>query len=273
MSELLEKTRESIGFIRSKTDLQPEIALVLGSGLGDMGEKLETPCFIPYGEIPHFAQSTAPSHKGRLIIGRLGGKTVLCMQGRFHYFEGYSLAEVTYPVRVMKARGIKTLILTNAAGGMKEEFRPGDLMLITDHINFLGNNPLIGPNAGDFGPRFPDMTRNYTPELQALARDSAAALDITLREGVYMAYMGPSFETPAEIRLFRSFGVSAVGMSTVPEAIVAGHSGLRLLAISCITNLAAGILDKPISSDEVEGIAGTAGEKFAALLTEIIRRM
>ncbi|MDR2480085.1 MAG: purine-nucleoside phosphorylase [Treponema sp.] len=270
---LNEKTAQSIAAIYEKTPLRPELALVLGSGLGGMGERLEEACVIPYETIPHFARSTAPGHAGRLLIGRLGGKAVLCMQGRFHYFEGYPMSELTYPVRVMGKMGIQTLVITNSAGGLNKNWKPGDLMLITDHINFMGNNPLIGPNADDFGPRFPDMTTAYTPALQDLARKTAVDLDIQLREGVYLGYMGPSFETPAEIRLFQSFGVSACGMSTVPEVIAARHCGLDILAISCITNLAAGILAQAISSDEVNETAGIAGERFSRLLTEIVRRI
>jgi purine-nucleoside phosphorylase len=270
---LTEKTAESAAYIQEKISIKPEIALVLGSGLGGIGENLEDASVIPYAEIPHFARSTAPGHAGRLLAGRLGGKPVLCMQGRFHYFEGYPLAEVTYPVRVMRKLGVKTLALTNSAGGLNKNWKPGDLMLITDHFNFLGNNPLIGPNADEFGPRFPDMTTAYTPELLELARKTAAELGIPLHEGTYLCYMGPSFETPAEIRVFQSFGVSACGMSTVPEVIVARHCGMRVLAVSCITNLAAGILDKAISSDEVNETAGIAGGKFSRLLTEIIARM
>ncbi|GHU78473.1 purine nucleoside phosphorylase [Spirochaetia bacterium] len=271
--DLLKRTDETIRYIRLKTGLEPEIGLVLGSGLGALGDRLEDPCIIPYEELPHFLKSTAPGHKGRLIIGGLKGKTVLCMQGRFHYYEGYTMPQITYPVRMMAKLGIKTLLLTNACGGLKRDFSPGDLMLITDHINFMGMNPLIGPNEDDFGPRFQDMTTAYTPALAALARKTAAELGIPLQEGVYLGYSGPSFETPAEIRLFQSFGASAVGMSTVPEAIVARQSGLKLLAISCVTNLAAGILDQPISGEEVIEAANRAGEKFIRLLTEIIGRI
>jgi purine-nucleoside phosphorylase len=270
---LLQKTEETIAYIGSKTSYRPEIALVLGSGLGGLGDALEDPCIIPYEELPHFARSTAPGHKGRLIIGRLKGKTLLCMQGRFHYYEGYGMARITYPVRVMSKLGIKTLILTNACGGLNSQFSPGDLMLITDHINFMGTNPLIGPNEDDFGPRFPDMSKLYTPALADLARNTARTLGIPLREGIYISYSGPSFETPAEIRLFQSFGAGAVGMSTVPEAIVARHSGLKVLGISCITNMAAGILDKPITGEEVNIVAAQAGEKFSRLLTELIGSM
>jgi purine-nucleoside phosphorylase len=271
--DILKKTEETIAYIKGKTKLKAEIALVLGSGLGALGEELEEKTEIPYEELPHFVKSTAPGHKGRLIFGRLGGKPVVCMQGRFHYYEGYSAAQITYPVRVMSGLGIGALILTNAAGGLKREFSPGELMLITDHINFTGTNPLIGPNAEGFGPRFPDMSKAYTPELADLARKAAADLGIALREGVYLGYSGPSYETPAEIRLFQSFGASAVGMSTVHEAITARHCGLRLLAISCITNLAAGILDQPITGDEVIQAAKLGSGNFIRLLGEIISRM
>jgi purine-nucleoside phosphorylase len=285
---LKEKTAETIAAIGRWTALRPEIGLVLGSGLGGLGDGIGKidgsvdprdpagPCTIPYGELPHFPRSTAPGHKGNLIIGRAPrpeGKAVFCMQGRFHYYEGYSMAEITYPVRVMAALGIRTLILTNACGGLDPSFVPGDLMLVTDHINFTGNNPLIGPNAEDFGPRFPDMSKIYTPELCALAKRCAAALGIPLREGVYLGYSGPSFETPAEIRVFRSFGAGAVGMSTVPEAIVARHCGMRVLALSCVTNLGAGMLDQPLSAEEVTETAGRAEERFTRLIMEIIKNI
>jgi purine-nucleoside phosphorylase len=273
MKELEKKVLESVEFIQNRSALKPETGLVLGSGLGGLGERLRDVCSIPYGEIPHFARSTAPGHAGRLLVGHLGARAVLCMQGRFHYYEGLPMAELVYPVRVMSKLGIRTLILTNAAGGMNKDWKPGDLMLITDHINYMGANPLMGPNAEGFGPRFPDMTTAYTPALLDLARRTAADLGIQLREGVYLGYMGPSFETPAEIRLFQSWGAGACGMSTVPEAIAARHCGMDVLAVSCITNLAAGILDKPISSDEVNETAGLAGERFSRLLMEIIARI
>jgi purine-nucleoside phosphorylase len=279
---------ETIAVIGRRTALKPEIGLVLGSGFGGLGDRIGRidgsadprdpagPCVIPYGELPHFPRSTAPGHRGNLVIGKVPrpeGKTVFCMQGRFHYYEGYSMAELTYPVRVMAALGIRTLILTNAAGGLDPSFTPGDLMLVTDHINFTGNNPLIGPNAEDFGPRFPDMSKIYTPELGALAKRTAAALRIPLREGVYLGCGGPSFETPAEIRLFRSFGAGAVGMSTVPEAIVARHCGMRVLALSCVTNLGAGMQDQPLSAEEVTETAGRVEERFTRLVMEIIKNI
>ena len=265
--------QETVSFIRSKTDMQPKIGVVLGSGLGAFGEMLEEACIIPYSEVPHFAASTAPGHKGRLIIGKMAGKTLLCMQGRFHYYEGYTLQQVTYPVRVMKALGIETLILTNSSGGLDPDFQAGELMLITDHINNMGVNPLIGPNEDDFGARFPDMTMAYSKELKQIARDAAKARGVNLREGVYVAFTGPSYETPAEIRMWQKLGASAVGMSTVPEAIVASHCKLRLLAMSCVTNLAAGILDVPLTGEEVIEVANLAGEKFTGLLAEIVARI
>lgn len=270
---LNQKVKETLAFLRTCTELQPEIAIVLGSGLGALGEQIENPVIIPYGDIPHFQVSTAPGHNGRMIIGKLRGKVVLCMQGRMHYYEGYSMQEITYPVRVISAMGIKTLLLTNACGGLDPSFTPGDLMVVTDHINFMGDNPLIGKNEDQFGTRFPDMTRTYTRELVQLAKDCAKDLEIDLKSGTYISYSGPSFETPAEIRLFQSFGAQAVGMSTVPEAIVASHCGLQLLAVSCITNLAAGILDEPLSGEEVMVAADKASKNFIGLLCEVIGRM
>ena len=270
---LKQQTDESVALIRSRTGLSPEIALVLGSGLGFYAGQMEDATVIPYGEIPHFETSTAPGHAGQMVIGRLHGKSVLCMQGRLHFYEGYSMRQITYPVRVMAALGIKTLILTNACGGLDPSFNPGDLMAVTDHINFQGTNPLIGPNEDDFGTRFPDMRHAYDPALIALAKTVAAENGVTLREGVYISYTGPSFETPAEIRLFQSFGGSAVGMSTVPEAIVARHCGLRVLAIACITNLAAGILDVPLTGEEVLEVAAREAPKFAALVDGVVARL
>jgi purine-nucleoside phosphorylase len=272
MGNLLKKVEESLACIRKRSALKPELALVLGSGLGPLADQIEEPCVIPYGEIPHFMQSTAPGHQGTLILGKLAGKPVLCMRGRLHYYEGYSQKDITYPIRVMAKMGITTLILTNACGGLRREFSPGDLMLIADHINFTGMNPLIGPNEDEFGPRFPDMSKVYDPELRALSRGAAAELGIDLKEGIYVGYSGPSFETPAEIRLFQGWG-DAVGMSTVAEAIVARHCGIRVLALSCVTNLAAGILDQPVSADEVILAANAAGERFRRLLTEVAGRI
>ena len=267
---LLEKVNESIEYIKSKTDLEPKIGIILGTGLGEFVDMIENRVIIPYEGIPNFPVSTAPGHEGRLIIGECMNKEVLCMQGRFHYYEGYSMEEVTYPIRVMQKMGLEKLIITNAAGGLNPDFAPGDLMVIDDHINFMGNNPLIGKNQDDFGPRFVDMSKAYDPKLIEIAEKAAKSIDISLRKGVYVGYTGPSFETAAEIKLFNSIGGSAVGMSTVPEVIVANHGGLKVLAISCITNLGTGILEVPLSVEEVFETATKAGIKFRNLLENII---
>ncbi len=273
MSQLLSRVEETVAYIYAKTQYKPETAIVLGSGLGQLGEKLEQVTVIPYEELPHWKSSTAPGHSGRLLFGLLGGKSVVCMQGRLHYYEGYTMEEVTYPVRVMARLGVKNLLLSNAAGGINTEFAPGDLMLITDHINFLGRNPLIGPNEADFGVRFCDMSYAYHPELRRIALDAAKELGQKLQQGVYVATTGPSYETPAEIRMFRLWGASAVGMSTVPEVIVANHCGMRVLGISCITNMAAGVLDQPLTEEEVLETGEKSGAAFQALMTRIVEKL
>ncbi|HOO25231.1 MAG TPA: purine-nucleoside phosphorylase [Clostridiales bacterium] len=257
-------------YIKSQISTLPEIGVILGSGLGSLAEKLEDPFFINYGDIPGFPRSTAPGHKGRLAFGRLSGKNLVCMQGRFHFYEGYKMSEIALPIRTLKLLGIKTLIVTNAAGGVNTSFEVGDLMLIKDHINMMGTNPLIGPNADDFGERFPDMSKTYTPALRELAHKAAAKLGMSLHEGVYCGCTGPSYETPAEIRAFRVLGADTVGMSTVPEVIVAGHCGLPILAISLVTNMAAGVLDQPLSGDEVIEIGNKKSAELQALVAEII---
>jgi purine-nucleoside phosphorylase len=272
-TDLLSRVNESVKAIRAKDSRQPVCALILGSGLGSLANAIDNCTIFSFADIPYFRISTAPGHAGRLIIGELAGKTVLCLQGRLHLYEGYTMAETTYPVRVMAKLGIKTLILTNACGGIDQEMTPGELLLISDHINFMGFNPLIGPNEDDFGIRFPDMSSVYSKKLRELAQDAGKSLGIPLREGVYIGCPGPSFETPAEIRFFRSVGADAVGMSTVPEAIVARHSGLDVLGISCITNLAAGIIDQPLSGEEVNIAAAKAEQSFSALLKEIVQRL
>lgn len=273
MSQLLSRVEETVAYIHAKTQYKPETAIVLGSGLGQLGEKLEQVTVIPYEELPHWKSSTAPGHSGRLLFGLLGGKSVVCMQGRLHYYEGYTMEEVTYPVRVMARLGVKNLLLSNAAGGINTEFAPGDLMLITDHINFLGRNPLMGPNEADFGVRFCDMSYAYHPELRCIALDAAKELGQELQQGVYVAATGPSYETPAEIRMFRLWGASAVGMSTVPEVIVANHCGMRVLGISCITNMAAGVLDQPLTEEEVLETGEKSGAAFQALMTRIVEKL
>ena len=270
---LLEQVNETVAYIHDQTDYRPEIAIILGSGLGQLAEQIEEACIIPYEQLPHFVCSTAPGHQGRLVIGRLAGRQVLCMQGRLHYYEGYTMAQITYPIRVMAKLGIKNLIISNASGGIDTQFNVGDLMLITDHINFMGTNPLIGPNASDFGPRFNDMTYGYHRDLQQVAREAAEAIGCPLREGVYVACTGPSYETPAEIRMFRLWGANAVGMSTVPEVIVANQCGLAVMAISCITNMAAGILDQPLTEEEVLETGARSGKQFRALVEAIVAKL
>lgn len=260
-------------YIQSKTDKKPEIGLILGSGLGVLADEIENPIVLPYAEIPHFPVSTVEGHKGQLVIGTLEGKSVVAMQGRFHYYEGYGLDAVTFPVRVMKAIGVKKIIVTNAAGGVNEKYAPGDLMLISDHINLTGTNPLIGSNDKELGPRFPDMSTAYCPNLRAAAHEAAQENGITVQEGVYVGMLGPSYETPAEIRMLRTLGGDAVGMSTVPEVIVASHAGIRVLGISCISNMAAGILPQPLSHEEVMETAEKVKHTFLTLVKTIIKKI
>ena len=251
-----------------------DIGVVLGSGLGDYVEALENARYIDYKDIPNFPVSTAPGHAGRWWTGTLHGKRVCMMQGRFHAYEGYGLDEVTLPVRIMKLLGVQTLILTNAAGGVNLTFRPGTLMILTDCINFSGKNPLTGPNLDEFGPRFPDMTHAYDRELIDLCQRQADALGMDcVRQGVYMWFNGPCYETPAEIRLARVCGADAVGMSTVPETIVARHCGLRVLGVSCITNMAAGVTDAALNHQEVMDVANRTKTAFRSLLDATIAAM
>lgn len=263
----------SANYITNKIGEKPTIGLILGSGLGVLADEIENAVKIPYGDIPEFPVSTVEGHAGQLVIGNLQGKTVVAMQGRFHYYEGYSLDKVTFPVRVMKEIGVQTIIVTNAAGGVNEEYEPGDLMIITDHINNTGVNPLIGPNDPHFGVRFPDMSNTYSKELRQLAKDVANELNMKLQEGVYVGNTGPTYETPAEIRMFRKLGGDAVGMSTVPEVIVARHAGLEILGISCISNMAAGILDQPLTHDEVMETTEKVKENFLALVKNIVMKL
>ncbi|AJY77228.1 purine-nucleoside phosphorylase [Paenibacillus beijingensis] len=243
--------QEAAQFIASRTGDKPEVGLIMGSGLGMLGDYIEGAVTIPYEEIPHFPISTVEGHAGELMIGKLAGRSVVLMRGRFHMYEGYGPELTSFPVRVMKALGVAKLLVTNAAGGINTEYEAGDLMLISDHINLTGRNPLVGPNDNELGVRFPDMSEAYSRRLRAIARSTAEDQGFTLREGVYLAVIGPSFETPAEIRMMRIMGADAVGMSTVPEVIAARHSGLEVIGISCITNMAAGILDQPLSHTEV----------------------
>jgi purine-nucleoside phosphorylase len=246
----------------------PRIALVLGSGLGAFADELTDAVSVPYEEIPGFARSTVKGHAGKLVIGKADNIEVACLQGRFHYYEGYSFDEVTFPIRTLCALGCTVLVLTNAAGGVNSGFEAGTLMLITDHINLLGANPLRGANDDRWGARFPDMSAVYDRELMSHAREAAAEVEVDLRHGVYAALSGPSYETPAEIRMLRALGADAVGMSTVPEAIIARHMGIKVLGISCITNMAAGVLDRPIDHAEVM----ETGEQVATTFGELLRR-
>jgi len=264
------KVREAADYIRGRIAVQPKIGLVLGSGLGVLADAMEDAATIPYAEIPHFPLTTVEGHAGELKIGRYAGKPVLLMKGRFHMYEGYAAETVAFPIRVMKALGVGTLILTNAAGGINADFRPGDLMLISDHINFMGRNPLVGPNDPEFGPRFPDMTEAYSRRLRELARREGEAIGVAFREGVYAGVLGPSYETPAEIRMLRILGADAVGMSTVPEAITARHAGIEVLGISCISNMAAGMLARPLSHEEVMETAERVKETFIRAVARIV---
>lgn len=272
-TSLYERAEHAARVIRARTKLEPRIALVLGSGLGGFADEFDEAVAVPYEEIPGFKRSTAQGHAGRLVIGRVDEVPVLAMQGRVHYYEGYSLEEVTFPIRTFKLLGMKTVILTNAAGGINVELSQGTLMVISDHVNLMGDNPLRGPNDDRFGPRFPDMTAVYSPELQALVVEEAKAIGVEVRRGIYGALSGPSYETPAEIHLLRGLGADAVGMSTVPESIVARHMGLEVLGISCITNMAAGISDAPINHEEVMATGDRVRETFTQLLRRVVNRV
>src|SRR5690606_37407602 len=268
-----ERIRQAAEMIQEQSALRPRVGLILGSGLGILAEEIEGAVAIPYEEIPHFPVSTVEGHVGRLVLGELEGQRVVAMQGRFHLYEGYPLESVTFPIRVMKRLGVETALITNAAGGINESFQPGDLMLIRDHINFMFRNPLVGPNDPELGERFLDMSEAYDAELRRLARRVAGELGIDLKEGVYAAMLGPSYETPAEIRMLRAVGGDAVGMSTVPEVIVARHAGIRVLGLSCISNMAAGILPQPLSHEEVMETAERVKETFLRLVKGILHSL
>lgn len=268
-----EKIGQAVRMIQDRSPVRPRIGLILGSGLGILAEEIEEAVTLPYEEIPHFPVSTVEGHAGRLVLGRLEGKAVVAMQGRFHLYEGYPLEAVTFPIRVMKQLGVEIAVITNAAGGINESFRPGDLMLIRDHINFMFRNPLVGPNDPELGDRFPDMSEAYDADLRRMTRRVAEELGIDLKEGVYVAMLGPSYETPAEIRMLRTVGGDAVGMSTVPEVIVARHAGIRVLGLSCISNMAAGILPQPLSHEEVMETAERVKETFLRLVKGILREL
>ncbi|TMV51361.1 purine-nucleoside phosphorylase [Paenibacillus mesophilus] len=275
MSELTMEQRisEAVRFIEDEIPYSPEVGLILGSGLGVLADAMEDVTVIHYEEIPHFPLSTVEGHAGELLVGLINGKKAVLMKGRFHLYEGYDVATVSFPVRVMKALGVKSLLVTNAAGGINTSFAPGQLMLIRDHINFMFRNPLIGRNENALGVRFPDMSEAYSAKLRSTAREAAAELGLELQEGVYAGLLGPSYETPAEIRMLRTIGADAVGMSTVPEVIAARHAGIDVLGISCITNMAAGILDAHLSHAEVMETADRVKESFLGLVSAIIPKL
>ncbi|KLU61396.1 purine nucleoside phosphorylase 1 [Peptococcaceae bacterium CEB3] len=269
--DYMAKINEAKEFVQRKIGKVPDLGIILGSGLGPLAKAVENRTEIPYREIPHFPVSTVEGHAGQLVFGRLQGKEVVVMQGRFHFYEGYSLREVTLPVRVMQVLGVKGLIVTNAAGGINAAYKPGDLVLIKDHINLLGDNPLRGANLDDLGLRFPDLSEGYDREWRERALQVAREAEVRLEEGVYAAMLGPSYETPAEIRFLRTIGADVVGMSTVPEVIAANHGGMRVLGISCVTNMAAGILPQKLSHLEVMETAERIEKEFVSLVEKIIR--
>jgi purine-nucleoside phosphorylase len=268
-----EQVQDAAGFVRSRSKLSPEVAVVLGSGLSDFASTLNRATALDYEEIPHWPASRVIGHEGRLVIGAAADRQLAVLSGRAHLYEGHDLSSVTFGTRVLAALGVKAIILTNAAGGVNTSFVPGDLMVIDDHINLLGSNPLVGPNDERFGVRFPDMSDVYSLRLRQLADKTGNALGLTLKHGVYVACHGPTYETPAEVRYLRTIGADAVGMSTVPEAIVARHMGVEVLGISCITNMAAGVLPRPLNHEEVLEMAKRVGTTFTALLKGVIARI
>jgi len=272
-SELRTHIDETIRFIRTKTSATPTIGIILGTGLGALVQEIEKETVIDYGEIPHFPVSTVESHHGKLIFGTLAGKKVVAMQGRFHYYEGYAMKQITFPVRVMKFLGVQTLLISNAAGALNHSFAGGDVMLMSDHINLLGDNPLIGPNDDTLGPRFPDMSEPYSEELIAKAEAIARELGIKVQKGVYVAMQGPNLETRSEYRFLRTIGADAVGMSTVPENIVAVHMGMKVFGVSIITDECFPDTLKPITLEEVIAVANKAEPKMTAIMKELVKRM
>ena len=273
VSREYERAAEAVRFIVARTPHKPKVGLVLGSGLGAFADELAEAVVIPYESTPHFPRSTAEGHPGRLVVGKSGSVPVVVLQGRVHYYEGYTIQQVVFPVRVMGLLGVRVLVLTNAAGGINPKLKEGGLLVIRDHVNLQGTNPLLGPNEPRFGPRFPDMTEAYSRRLVELAHEEANKLGLELFEGVYAAVPGPSYETPAEVRCLRTLGADVVGMSTVPEVIAANHMGLRVLAISCVTNMAAGILDKKLSHEEVLAAGERVKEQFTTLLRALVPRL
>lgn len=274
MKEQKKKVEEAAKYVLSKIKIKPEVAMILGSGLGDLADEVQDAVSIPFGEIPNFPTSTVAGHAGKIVVGILEGRKVLAMKGRIHYYEGYTMKQVTFPIRLMKKLGINTLIVTNASGGINPTFKPGDLMIITDHINFQGANPLLGENDDEWGPRFPDMTDAYTKTIVKLALDVAAKEGIPVQKGIFTAVAGPNYETVAEIRMLRTFGADAVGMSTVPEVLVARHAGMKVLGISCVTDVIhTEEKTQSVSHEEVLAVANQAKPKFMKLMKAIIKEI
>ena len=273
IKEYVERVNKAVEYLKNKIPEIPKIAIVLGSGLGGIAEAIEDPMTISYKDIPGFPVSTAPGHKGELVFGKLHDKFVVLMNGRFHYYEGYSMKEVTFPIRVFQLLGVEILIVTNAAGGTNKDFEVGVPMIITDHINLMGDNPLLGPNVDEWGPRFPDMSEAYDKDLIKLAKTVAKELGIKVYEGVYVGLAGPNFETAAEYRMIRKIGGDAVGMSTVPEVIVAKHGGLKVLGFSAITDIGDPDNLKPLTAEEVLENADRAGKAMAKIISEVVRRL
>ncbi|MCT4612920.1 MAG: purine-nucleoside phosphorylase [Clostridia bacterium] len=271
--EELKMIKEASEYISNNIKAVPSVALVLGSGLGDLAEEVEEKTIIKYSDIPNFPVSTVEGHKGQLVFGKFMGKDVVMMQGRFHFYEGYTLKQVTFPIRVFKNIGIDKLIVTNAAGATNKEYNPGDLVILKDHINMLFESPLRGKNLDEFGPRFSDMTNAYDKELRQYAKEVAGNINIDVREGVYACMGGPTYETPAEVRMIGILGADVVGMSTVPEVIVANHSGMKVLGISCATNMAAGILDQPLNHEEVLETSARVKSKFSSYMKELVKNL
>lgn len=269
----LEQIKESVQYVKERIDMIPEVGIILGSGLGDLADKVEDRINIKYEEIPNMPKSTVVGHAGQYVFGKLNGKNVVMMQGRIHYYEGHQMEVLAMPIHIMKYLGIKTLIVTNAAGGVNESFKPGDLMIINDHINLAFTNPLIGKNEEEIGPRFPDMSTAYDKDLIQITDKISKNMNIELKKGVYVMMTGPTYETPAEIRMIRILGGDAVGMSTVPDVITAKHCGLKVLGISCITNMAAGILDQPLNHKEVIETSNMVKDKFMKLVSAIVKEI
>lgn len=273
MTETEEALSRAVDLLRREAGLEPALGLVLGSGLGGLVDAVEVAASRPYSEIPGFSKSTVEGHSGRLVIGRMAGVPVAVMQGRVHLYEGYPPAQVVFPTRVLVALGASRLLITNAAGAVNPEYAPKDLMLIEDHLNLTGQNPLCGPNVASLGPRFPDMSAPYDPSFRLLAHQAAARLGLSLQEGVYAGLLGPSYETPAEVRMLGRLGADAVGMSTVHEVIAARHMGARVLGLSCITNMGSGLGDKPLNHAEVKEVADAVRDSLSALITELVPRI